>query len=358
MTAILGRPTPVGVFLCHKECSIIFFADSSSTTKAFEEVFQRETRSVFSWESLLILVLMLLAAGLIGRIMASALRYVVTKIGGQADKAVNLQTVNRLRRYETMVVLSIALMRTALFILALYLWWKTIHPDGRPTALIGASALAVIFVSSAVGPLLRDVAAGSLMMAEQWYGVGDHVKLEPFGDMQGVVERVTLRSTRIRGLNGEVIWVNNQNIQAVRIAPRGIRSLALELFVTNVAAGERLIEQTNKRLPIGPLLVITPLRIISEDQTGESLWHITAIAETAPGREWLIENSAVALMKDLDEANKSSVIAHGPLARFADIDAERKFNRSIHNARKRPKPKRQSVATANAKRKARKNSSV
>jgi hypothetical protein len=308
--------------------------------------FQRESRSVLSVESLLFLALSLAVAGIVGRVVASALRFLVTKIGGQADKAVNLHTVNRLRRYETVIVLSIALIRSALFIAALYFWWGFVHPDGRPTALIGASALAVIFVSSALGPLLRDVAAGSLMMAEQWYGVGDHVKVEPFGDLQGVVERVTLRSTRIRGLNGEVMWVNNQNIQAVRIAPRGIRTLALELFVTDLDAGKKLLEKTNKRLPIGELLLVTPLEIISEEEVGESLWHITAIGETAPGREWLIEKSAVDVMQAMDSDSKHPVIAHGPLARYADRDAERKFSRTLHNARKRPKPKRSQTATA------------
>lgn len=91
---------------------------------------------------------------------------------------------------------------------------------------------------------------------------------------------------------------------------------------------------TNQRLPSGPLLVVSPLEIISAEKVGEKLWHITAVAETAPGREWLIEKSAVDLIKWLDEQNKHPVLAHGPLARNADSDAERRFARTIRNARK------------------------
>jgi hypothetical protein len=177
------------------------------------------------------------------------------------------------------------------------------------------------------------------MMAEQWYGVGDVIRIVPF-EIEGVVERVTLRSTRIRALNGEIIWMSNQNIAGVQVTPKGIRTLALELFVDDPKAGERLIERSNKRLPLGPLLVVTPLTVVSNEQVGEKLWHITAIAETAPGREWLIEKSAVEAIQKLDQAGKQSVIAHGPLFRNADPTAEKSFRRTIANARKRPKPRR------------------
>ena len=223
-----------------------------------------------------------------------------------------------------------------LILFGLYFWWQLNHTTAQPSALIGASAIALFFLTAGIGPILRDLASGSVMMAEQWYGVGDHVRLEPFADLQGVVERVTLRSTRIRGLNGEIIWVNNQNIQGVRIAPRGIRTIALELFVTNRQAGEQLIDDTNARLPVGSLLLVSPLAIIEIAQAGDSLWQITAVGETAPGREWLIEKSAVELIQHLDEQLPKSVLAHGPLARYADKEAEKRFKRTITNARKKP----------------------
>jgi hypothetical protein len=249
-------------------------------------------------------------------------------------------------------VLSIAIIRSLLLVFAIYFWWVFIHPNGRPTAIIGASALVALVISAGFSPVIRDIAAGSFMMAEHWYGVGDHIRVEPFGDIQGVVERVTLRSTRIRGLNGEIMWINNQNIQGVRLTPKGIRTIGLEMFVTNLEAGKKLIAKTNKRMPLGQLLVVNPLEITSTEKVGEDLWHITAIGETAPGREWLIEQSAVDLIKDLDEHSKKPVLAHGPLARYADSEAERRFSRTISNARKRPKPKKRTLKSSRTVRKA------
>jgi hypothetical protein len=316
---------------------------NDTTIQTGKNALQRLADNLFNVQSFLTLVICVASALLLGHIIAGILRRVVSFIGTQADKNQNLRTVNRLRRYETYLVLSIAIIRTGLVLFSLYFWWLIDHPQGQPTALIGASALLVVLMSASLGPILRDIASGSVMMAEQWYGVGDHVRIEPFMDMQGVVERVTLRSTRIRGLNGEVIWVNNQQIAGVRIAPKGIRTIALELFVNDAEAGEKLVVSANKRLPKGPLLLVSPLEVIEIAEAGDKLWHITAIAETAPGREWLIEQSAVDLIKALDEENKKPVIEHGPLARYADAEADKRFRRTITNARKKPTQKRRVV---------------
>lgn len=313
---------------------------TSKTIYELNGMLERVSNSFLNLRSIAALLLFLTIAFVLGRIAAALLRRLVVVIGRQADKAASLQVVNRLRRYETMIVISIALLRTFLVLFALYLWWIYIHPNQQPTALIGASALLAIIIGGALSPALRDISSGSVMMAEQWYAVGDHVRIEPFMEMQGVVERVTLRSTRIRGLNGEVIWVNNQNIQGVRITPKGIRTIAIELFVSDLDRGRDLVEWTNRRLPGGELLVISPLQVMTSSKAGESLWHITAIAETAPGREWLIEKYALEVMKEIDDKQELHLLATDPIARYADGDAERRFARSISNARKRPAKKR------------------
>ncbi|HSH18506.1 MAG TPA: mechanosensitive ion channel family protein [Candidatus Saccharimonadales bacterium] len=321
-----------------------FSAETNVRTELMEvrNIFQSIVEKFFNLESVIALVVFLSIAFIAGRIIAAALRKVVAIIGRQADKTEDLGTVNRLRRYETVIVLSIAVIRTLLVLFALYFWWVFTSPGTQPTALIASSALLAILIGGALTPTLRDISGGAFMMVEQWYGVGDHVRIEPFMDMQGVVERVTLRSTRIRGLNGEVIWVNNQYIQAVRLTPKGIRTMALELFVRDLAQGEELINMVNRRMPTGPLLVISPLSVMTSQQVGEKLWHLTAIAETAPGREWLIERYAVDVLKEIDEDKDGNLqmLATEPVARFADGDAERRFARALQNARKAPKKKR------------------
>ncbi|HET8671790.1 MAG TPA: mechanosensitive ion channel family protein [Candidatus Saccharimonadales bacterium] len=300
------------------------------------DMFEKFTDTYLSVRSVIGFITAFLVAAILGRIIAAILRKFAHALSRRADKAENLREVNRLRRIETLTILTIALIKMVLFIFALYFWWVFAQPSQQPTALIGASALVIIVAGATIGPILRDLAYGGVMMAEHWFGVGDYVKLEPFGNVEGVVDRVTLRSIRIRGLSGEVIWISNQNIQGVRVSPKGVRTLAIELFVSDLDKGLAMIEDVNLRLPAGPLMVVRPLQIMSKNEVASGLWHITAIGETAPGREWLLEKYALDLMREMDEPRKKKVLRAEPIARYSDRDADRRFARTIQNARKSP----------------------
>jgi hypothetical protein len=314
----------------------MFIADSTqlnTTIQQSSNVLKRITDTLFNTRSLITLVVALAAAGIVGRLLATLMRNVTQVLSRQADKTENLATVNRLRRFETIIILSIALVRALLVVLALYFWWVFTHPNQQPGAIIGASALFALIIGGVLSPLLRDMASGSVMMAEHWFGIGDYVTIEPFANLQGIVERVTLRSVKIRGLSGEIIWLNNQNIAGVRITPKGLRAIAVELFVSNPDEGAELVDMTSLRVPTGSSMLASPLSIMTTNKVADNLWHITAIGEVPPGREWLLEDFAVKIIQELDEAG-SHVLAHEPITRFTDSEAEKRFARTIRNSRK------------------------
>jgi Mechanosensitive ion channel len=296
-----------------------------------EGIFRQMAGSIFSLRSIAVFILSVGVAIVAGRLIAAVLRALSRNIGNKADQELNPDKADRLRRTETILVLSIAIIRTFLIVFALYFWWTFLHPNQQPTAVIGASALFIVLASATLGPVLRDVSSGSVMMAEQWYGVGDHVSFEPFINLKGVVERVTLRSTKVRGLSGEVIWINNQHIQAVRIAPKGLQRIAIDLFVSDVKRGQQLVKEVSKRLPKGKTLVVSPLKVTETEELTANMWRVTAVAETTLGREWLIENFAIAMLKEDDDAAENQVIVHGPIARYSDPQAEKRFARAVRS---------------------------
>jgi len=309
-----------------------FVAQSADSISNARSVFERIGDSVLGGQSIAVLATSLVIALLLGRLIAAVLRSVTRQIGTLADKTADLDRVNQLRRLETLIVLSIAIIRTLLILFAIYFWWIFTHDNQQSTAILGTGAILTIILSGALINTLRDVASGSVMMAEQWFGVGDHINIVPFPDAQGIVERVTLRSTKLRKVNGEIMWINNKDIAGVSITPKGVRSIALELFVKSEERAVDLLEEVNIRLPQGALGVISPLTIMTVSKIGNSLWHITAISEVAPGREWLLDKFAVEVLGELDEKHK--ILAHEPITRFADNEAERRFARSINNLRK------------------------
>jgi small-conductance mechanosensitive channel len=326
------------------------FADETTsqavkqTVHKSTDILSRISHTLFNTRSLVTLVVVLIIAFILGRIAAAIIRHITSIIGERINKTQNLDVVTKLRRTETFLVLSIALLRIAFFVAALYFWWQFTHPGRIPTGILGASAVAALIASAMLTPVLRDMAYGAVMMAEHWYGVGDYISIDPYVKGQGVVERLTLRSTKIRDINGEVIWVHNQSLWSVHVSPRGVRTVAVELFVNNLEKTVKLIEEANTRTPIDPLMVITPMTVMKQQQTGENTWQVTVIAEVVPGREWLLDNLAIHVIKELNERYK--VLVNEPFTRYTDAESERRFGETIQNSRKARTRRHQSIHRA------------
>lgn len=237
----------------------------------------------------------------------------------------------KFKRAETWLNVVLAIIKLIIVCLAVYICWRVIFPASSSAAVVGASAVFIVLASATVGPLLRDITAGSIMAAERWYGVGDFVTIEPFLNAQGVVEQMSLRSTKLRGLSGEVIWVHNQNIQAVKVKYRGATTIALDVFVRDKDKALSLLEGIAGVVPKGPMLVINGLKITDVEELHDRMWRIELSGKTVPGREWLIEKFALESIREADEQAERDqrVIVYGPIARYVDQAAERRFKRSI-----------------------------
>lgn len=64
--------------------------------------------------------------------------------------------------------------------------------------------------------LVKDFLSGILILAEDQYGVGDHVAVGTGGNItSGTVESVNLRVTRLRGADGGILYVPNGDIRTL-----------------------------------------------------------------------------------------------------------------------------------------------
>lgn len=288
----------------------------------------KEAQDSVALRLLLAFVAALILAWVINRILNFFFNTFANVIAERSENDTPAERMLHTKRAETLLSVAAAVTRVIVIGVCLYVMWRLANPTTAPIAIIGAGTFFAVLGAATIGPLLRDLTSGILMIAEKWYNVGDHVKIDPFSDLTGIVEKVNLRSTKIRSLNGEVVWVHNQHIQAVRVTPRGVRTISIDTFVTDLEKGRRLIGRVINTMPTGPTMIATPLVIKEEEQHGGT-WRITAVGQTAPGREWLIEDFAVNAIKEADAVNKTKVIAHGPIVRFTDAAAEMRFRHSM-----------------------------
>jgi hypothetical protein len=193
----------------------------------------------------------------------------------------------------------------------------------RVSALAGASFL-LILIGFAIQRVLMDIIAGLAMFIERWYSVGDTIQI-PMHDLQGIVEDVSLRHTRLRTLDGEVIHIHNSQIPSVRVLPSGLKELQLEVFVTDRERGVEMVEAVVGILPEGPTTFIRRPWIDRIDDLSENLIRISARAAVAPGREWLVDGFFADLLRERAERG---LIAHGPVTLSVDESAAKSYSRA------------------------------
>lgn len=289
-----------------------------------------------AYRAVLILIVSIVLAYWLSNFLAKGIIFVAQRIAVHTDTETREERVVLLRQVETYLSVAVAAVRAIVVAIVAYITWRILTPlggttSGNSAAAIGASAFFIVFAGATLGILLRDLTAGAIMIIEKWFTIGDFIKVEPFIDMQGVVERMTLRSTKLRSLSGEVIWIHNQQIQAVHVTPNALRVMAVDVFVKDPEQAEKEITQVMKAVPTGPTLLARPLRMKKAEQWGEGLWRITIVGETAPGRDWLIEKYFVNAIITLDADRKKSekLFVYEPIARFADPVARKKFKRAV-----------------------------
>ncbi len=232
--------------------------------------------------------------------------------------------LTEVKRHETLV----ALIRTGIgyagFAAAGVLTFaEVIGGVDRLAALAGASFL-LILMGFAVQRVLTDIIAGFAMFSERWYAVGDTIAV-PGLEVQGVVEDVSLRRTKLRTLDGESIHIHNSQIPAVKVQPRGVKELAVELFVSDRERAEQLVAWVATMLPEGPTTLVRRPWFEGVEEVAPSLVRLTLRATTAPGREWLVENFFCDLLKERAEPG---LIVHGPVVLAVDESASRSFARA------------------------------
>lgn len=289
--------------------------------------------------SVFILILTLIVAYWFSNIVARLIVRIAQFVAVSSDSTNDTERQIRLRRVETYLSVAIAAVRALIVGLVAFFVWKVLSPSASvSTAAIGASAFFIVLAGGTIGMLLRDITAGSAMIIERWFHVGDYIRVEPFLDVSGVVERMTLRSTKLRSLNGEVIWMHNQHMQAVKVTPRGVRTIAVDIFANNEKVGRSLIEKAIETVPVGTMKVVKKPTINKAEQWGEKLFWFTVVGQMPPGREWLMENYFIDSLKELDDRRRGpKTFVRPPIARYADGDAERSFKRAVRMKQSEPK---------------------
>lgn len=155
--------------------------------------------------------------------------------------------------------------------------------------------------------IVADFLAGTFMLIEDQFGVGDVVDI---GDASGVVEKVSLRVTTVRDVNGTVWHVPNSQIDRVANKSQLWSRAVLDIEVaydTDLRRAEAIIQRVADQLWQDEKFsggdIIDPPEVWGVERLGADGVVIRLVVKTDPAEQWVVARELRLRLKEaLDEA--------------------------------------------------------
>jgi small-conductance mechanosensitive channel len=113
------------------------------------------------------------------------------------------------------------------------------------TSLVAPATVAGVAIGFGAQRVVQDILAGFFIVTERQYGFGDVIRISALGSTDGVtgtIEDVSLRVTRLRTVNGEVVIIPNGAIQQVTNLSRDWARAVVDVPVPTTVDLNRVIE--------------------------------------------------------------------------------------------------------------------
>ena len=163
------------------------------------------------------------------------------------------------------------------------------------TGLVAPATVLGVGLGFGAQRIVQDLLAGFFIISERQYGFGDVVAITATGaatDATGTVEDVTLRITRLRSPNGEVITVpNGQIVKVVNLSRDWARAVVdvpvpTTLDVNRVNEILREVGREAFRDPVMRPLLLDPPSVMGVESLGLDQVNVRVVARTLPGKQF------------------------------------------------------------------------
>lgn len=162
------------------------------------------------WRLIIILLLWLALSLAVNRFGRKAVQLILTKEQSVFSQRHAKLTEQDIHRIETLSAIFIQIVQVALLVM---FGLMILSALGIPvTPLFAGAGLIGVTLGFGAQSLIRDVTTGILIVFENQLSRGDRVKL---GDVVGVVEELSLRTTVVRGDDGVIYFIPNGTITLV-----------------------------------------------------------------------------------------------------------------------------------------------
>ncbi|MCC7423678.1 MAG: mechanosensitive ion channel [Planctomycetaceae bacterium] len=166
--------------------------------------------------------------------------------------------------------------------------------------LMGSAAILGLAVAFGAQNLIRDYFYGFVILLENQYKINDVLKI---GEISGQVERITLRMTVLRDLEGRVHFIPNGKIDSVTNMTHGWSRAVFEIGVAYKEDVDRVmgvlmeLARGLKREPQYAVLILEEPEMLGVDALADSAVIIKFVIKTRPLRQWQVKRELLRRIK-------------------------------------------------------------
>ena len=159
---------------------------------------------------------------------------------------------------------------------------------GPLLASAGVLGLAVGFGAQT---LVKDFLTGFFLVAEDIVAVGDNIQI---GDKSGTVEAMTLRTIRVRNMDGTLHILPHSEAQIISNRTKSFSAYVFKLgigYTTDIDHTFEVMRRVGAELQADPAFgdkILQPLEILGVDELGDSAVVLKARFRTRPGDQWAV----------------------------------------------------------------------
>ncbi len=253
------------------------------------------------------IVVVLLAAWILVRISRVFIRRLVRHLSGGVEKLASMKAVSfvdtgpmpqarRTQRAETVGAVVRSIVTITIWSVAVLTVLDTLGISLGP--LIAAAGIAGVALGFGAQSLVKDFLTGMFMLMEDQFGVGDVIDTgvaAPGGMVSGTVEGVSLRTTRLRDVDGVVWHIPNGNILRVGNKSQQWARAVVDVpvaFQADTAAATDVIRDVTDQVwhdPDYASIILAEPSVLGVESLAPGRVVIRIVVRTQPQEQWRVE---------------------------------------------------------------------
>lgn len=175
------------------------------------------------------------------------------------------------------------------------------------TALIAGAGIVGLAIGFGAQGLVSDIVTGFFILLEKQLEVDEYVTI---GGIDGIVEEVGLRTTKLRGFDGTVHFIPNREIGTLSNHSRSNMRALVDISISydeNIDQAITVLQEVCDKIAAEDERITEGPNVVGVQSLGDSDVVIRIVGRTANMEQWAVERKLRKAMKEALDANNIEI---------------------------------------------------